>query len=210
MFAATERDEDIVFFARFHVDVLPHNEPVAQLLYGVLPDGDKSLFPSLAVYADVTLFEVEFAQLQVHQFADAKSATEQHFDDGEVAYAFRFAQVDGLFYRIDFGQAQHFGQMFAYLRTLQQLGGVGLDLFFEGQEAVERTHATQDASHRAGSHAKLLQSLCELVQLLERDVSEVDALVGIVVQQLLQVFQISIERVRSVRPLQPQILEVPA
>ena len=160
--------------------------------------------------ADVSLFEIELAQFQVDEFADAKAATEQDFDDGEVAYAFGFAEVYRRLYRIDFGQTQHFGQVFADFRTLKQLGRVGLNLFFESQKTVERPHSTQDASYGTRSYAKLLQSLREVIKLLECDLAEIDALVRIVVEELLQVFEIGIERVRGVRPLQPQVLEVAA
>lgn len=210
VFASTKRDEDIVVFARFDCDALSDNEPLPQLLDGVLADGNQSFLPSLAMNSDVSLFKVEFAQLQIHQLADSEAATEQDFYDGEVADAFRFAQVYRSFYRIDFRQAQHFGQVFADFRTLEQLGGIGLNLFLDGQETVERTDSTQDSSHGARSHTKLLQSLRELVQLLECDLAEVDALVRIVVEELLEVLEIGVERVRGVRTLEPQILEVTA
>ena len=95
-------------------------------------------------------------------------------------------------------------------RALEQLGRIGFDLFLDGQESIERAHAAQDASHRTRPYAKLLQSLREVVQLLERDLAKVDALVRKVVQELLQVLEIGIEGVRGVRPLQPQVLEVAA
>ena len=210
VFASTKRDEDIVVFARFYCDTLSDNKPLPQLLDGILADGNQSFLPPLTMNADITLFEIEFAQLQVDQLADSQPTTEQYFYDGEVANAFRFAQVYRSFYRVDFRQTQHFRQVFAYLRTLEQLGRIGLDLFLDGQETVERTDSTQDSSHRSRSHTKLLQSLRELVQLLERDLPKVDALVRIVVEELLQVLEIGIESVRSIGTLQSQILEVTA
>lgn len=208
--ASPKRDEDVVVLARFYCDALSDDEPLPQLLDGVLADGNQSFLPSLTMNSDVSLFEIEFAQLQVHQLADSEATTEQDFYDGEVANAFRFAQVYRSFYRIDFRQAQHFRQVFAYFRTLEQLCRVGLDLFLDSQETVERTDSTQDSSHGARSHTKLLQRLRELVQLLERDLAEIDALVRIVVEELLEVLEIGVERVRGVRTLEPQILEVTA
>ena len=210
VFASPKRDEDVVVLARLYCDALSDDEPLPQLLDGVLADGNQPFLPSLAMNSDVSLFEIEFAQLQIHQLADSEATTEQDFYDGEVADAFRFAQVYRGFYRVDFRQTQHFRQVFAYFRTLEQLCGVGLDLFLDSQETVERTDSAQDSSYGTRSHAKLLQRLRELVQLLKRDLAEVDALVRIVVEELLEVLEIGVEGVRSVRTLEPQILEVTA
>ena len=70
VFASSKRDENVIFLAWFHFDVLPHDEPLSQLLDGVIADGHKSFLPSFTVNADVTLFEIELAQLQANQFAD--------------------------------------------------------------------------------------------------------------------------------------------
>ena len=65
VFPSSKRDEDVVVLARFDCDALSDNEPLPQLLDGVLADGNQPFLPSLAMNSDVSLFEIEFAQLQV-------------------------------------------------------------------------------------------------------------------------------------------------
>ena len=88
--------------------------------------------------------------------------------------------------------------MFADARALQQFCGIAAHLFLNQQETIEGTYAAQDSGNAAGLDAEVKERSGKLVELLQRDMTEVDAHVGIIVQQLLQVPFVCIQRVLRV------------
>ena len=206
--AALGADEDIVLVAGLGLDRHPDNEPLAEFCHSLFANGDKALLASLAMNADIALLEEELAHLKVTELADTQAAAVEHLDDGIIAHALRLALVDSLLDGIYLWNAQHLGQVLAYLRVLEQLGGIGLYLLLQDQEAIEGAHTAEDAGHTARLDTQVLKGSREMVQLFERDMAEVDAKVGIVVQELLQVAHIGIQGVARVGALETEILHI--
>ncbi len=206
--ASLGANEDIVFVSGLGLDGDPDHKPLAQLLYGLLAYGDKALLAPLAVNTDIALLEEELAHLEVTELADAQAAAVEHLYDGIVAHALRLALVYSLLDGVYLLNAEHLGQVLAYLGILEQLGGVGLYLLLQDQKTIERTHAAEDAGHTARLDAQILKGAREMVQLLEGDMAEVDTHIGIVVKELLQIAHIGIQRVARVGPLEPEILHI--
>lgn len=208
MLTTFRRDEDVVLLARLCLDFLTHDEPFPQPLDGLFTDGHQAVLASLSVHTDVTFFKEQFADLQFAELADAQAATVEHLDDGPVANALGLAAVDDAHDGFYLSQREHFGQVLADLRTLQQLRGVGLQFALQHQEAVERPDTAQDASNAAGLHTQVGQRGGKVIQLLQRHLAEVDALVCIVVEQLLEILQVGIQRVVRIGTLKSQVLHV--
>ena len=166
------------------------------------------LLAALALDADELFVEVEVAQPQVAQLADAQAAAVEGLDDGAVALSFGLVHVHGVDDAVNFLHRQHFGQVEADFRAFQQLGGVGLQIIRQDQEVVERLHAGQDARLRAGVDADVVQARAEALQVVQADVQEVDALHAQEVQQLLQVALVGVHGVGREGLLQLQPLHV--
>ena len=190
------------FYAR------PYYKPLAQLFYSLLANRNQAFLPTLSMNSDVAFLQKQLTHLQVAQLADAQSAAIQHFYDGDIPHALSFAFVDNLLYVVYLLNAQHLGQVFSYLRILQQLRRIGFYFLLQYEEPVERTNATQYAGHTTWLNTQFLKGTRELIQLFQRDTTEVNTQISIIVQQLLQIPDIGIQRIARIGPLQSEILHI--
>lgn len=81
-------EEHVVFLSGLDFHEVTVHKPVVQFLDGFGRDGHQAFLGTLAEDADVLFFQVEVAEFQVYQFADAQTTAEQYLDDGTIALAF--------------------------------------------------------------------------------------------------------------------------
>ena len=201
-------DKDIIFLAWLYLDTLSSHKPPAKFLDGFPADWNKTLLASFPMHAYETFFEKEVADFQVAKLAHSQAAAIEHLDDGTVALPLWLTHVDHSLYAVYFLQAQHFWQMLSDLWTLEQFCRVGGNLLFQSEEAVKGAHSAQDASCASRRHSQVSQRACKMVQLLQGYLPVIDAFVGIIVEQLLQVFDVCIQRVVCVRTFQSEVLDI--
>ena len=205
MLAAGGGHKHIVLLPRLHLDVLPHHEPFPQAVDGLRANGHQPFLAALPHHPDETLLQMQARDEQPAQFADAQATTIENLQDGQVAHALGLAQVYSRLDALYLLQRKHRGQMFPYLRTLQQFRRVGVYLFFQQQKPVERPHAAEHPCRASGCDAAVAELARKEVQLLQCHTSEVDALVCIEVDELLQVLHVCIQGVLGVGTLHLEV-----
>ena len=208
MAASGGGDENVVLFPRNDLQPLAHGKPGAELACGLSANGDKAFFPSLSVYSYVAVFQEKVADFQRAEFGYPQSAPVEGLNDGSVPLALGTAGVNcanDVFYLF---QAEHLGQMLAYLGAFEQFCGVVGDFLFQLQEAVEGAHAAQRTGSAACRCAFFPHLAGKLVQLFKGYCAEVYAFVRIIVEQFLQILAIGIQRVAAVSAFQAQVSDV--
>ena len=174
--------EDVVLIAGLDAAVAAVHEPIVDFLDGAAGDGYQALLAAFALDADELLVEVEVAEAQVAQLADAQAAAVQRLNDGAVALSLGLVHVHGVDDAVYLLHGQYLGQVEADFRAFQQFGGVGLQVVRQHQEVVERLDAGQDACLRAGMDADVVQARAEALQVVQPYVQEVDVFRGEEVQ----------------------------
>ena len=119
-------------------------------------------------------------------------------------------QVDAGLQGVDLGGGQHLGEVVSQHGRLQQFCGVVVTIAVQLQETIERAHTTEYATLRTGMDADVVQSCGKVLQVFQLHIQGTLALLGQVVQQLLQVAHIGVQRVRRVSALQLQVALVGA
>ena len=165
--AAAVAQEYVVLLARFGRDVGAVVKPSVEFFDGGLGDGHQSLFAALARHADETLLQVEVAQGEGAEFADAQAATVKEFDDAMVAALLGQAEVHRLLNGLNFFGRENFGQVSADFGRFEEFGGVGFDISVDEEEMVETAHATEHAGHGAWCDAHVVELPGKAVQVVE-------------------------------------------
>ena len=204
----TTVEKHIILLARLDVHVVAIVEPGVQLLDGALGDGHQSLLAPLSQHAHELLIEIKAGKFQIDEFADAQSAREERLNDGTVAMTLPFREIDGGFKLINLSRGEHLGQMFAYLWRLEQLRRIVVAIAIEEQEVVERTDAAQDAALRTGMDADVVETSCEVLQILQGHFEHIFPFAPKVVEQFLEVTLIGVERVARHAALQLQVAHI--
>ena len=208
MAASGGGDEDVVLFPRNDLQPLAHGKPGAEFAYGLSANGNEALFPPLSVHPYIAVFQKKVADFQRAEFGYPQPAAVEGLNDGPVPLPFGSACVNGANDVFNLFQAEHLGQMLAYLWAFEQCCGVVGDFLFQLQEAVEGAHATQRAGCAAGRCAFFPHLAGKLVQLFQGYRAEVYAFVGIIVEQFLQILAIGIQRVAAISAFQTQVSDV--
>jgi hypothetical protein len=159
---------------------------------------------------DVAVLEEEVGKAEVAEFGDAQSAGIEDFDDGMVAHSLVATLINNLLDAVYLLQTKHIGQILTPIGTGKEFRGVVFYLLLQQQETVERTHSCQHAGDALGRDTALVELGDELVELGEGDLTEVDGLLNVIVEQFLQVAQVCIEGVGREGFLEPEILRVAA
>ena len=198
----------VVFLAGLYLQPLTVHEPVAEFLQCQWRYGHEALLLSFAHHPHILLLRVELREAQGHQLRHAQSAGEEHLDDGAVAVALGLREVDGVFQLVHLLRGEKFRQVLAQHGAFQQFGGVLFHISVHEQEAIEGTHAAENATLRARPYAYVVQSGGKGLQMGQLHVDRRDAFALQEAQQLLHVAQVGVERVAACPPLQLQVAAV--
>ena len=125
--AAAEREEEVVVLARFGGDVATVVEPELQLAHGTGRHGHETLFGAFAYDVEEGVGGVDVGEGEVAEFADAQTAAVKKLDDGAVAVACGFGEVDGGLECVDLGYGEHGGEVGRAAWHFEHFGGVGGD-----------------------------------------------------------------------------------
>ena len=120
-------------------------EPVTEPLFGNRRKRHEPLFGTLTIDEHIMLMEVDLAQLEVHQFAHAQTATVEHLHHGAIAVAFVGSEVDGCHHPIDLIEGEDGRQVFGFLGSFKQFRGVLVDIVLIEQKAEPRMDAGEHA-----------------------------------------------------------------
>ena len=125
--ATAEREEEVVVLAGFGGDVATVVEPELQLAHGTGRHGHETLFGTFAYDVEEGVGGVDVGEGEVAEFADAQTAAVEEFDDGAVAVACGFGEVDGGLECVDLGYGEHGGEVGRAAWHFEHFGGVGGD-----------------------------------------------------------------------------------
>ena len=98
--------------------------------------------------------------------------------------------------------------MFADFGRFQQFGRVVGHFALDDEKVVERAQSAEYAALRACSDAYVVQGSDEVLQVVERHLSEINLFSLQIVQQFLQIEHVGIQRMCRIAALQAQILLV--
>ncbi len=206
--ATTHRDEHIVLMTRFDTYLFTLLKPLPDAVYGHLGDGYQTVLVALAMHTDVPLVKIEIADQEVTEFADTQTATVECLDDGMIALGLAHLRINSGNDGIHLLRREHIGQVLANLGSSQEFGGVGLYLALQGEKTIETTHSAEDTCQRTRCHTEVDNLRGKLIQLFQRDLPEINALIAQIVDEFLQVADIGIQRVAGIATLETQILDI--
>ena len=198
-------DEDEVLLARPDVYFRALRQPAAQLLSRAGRKGDEPLLVPLPHDAEKAFLEKEVREAQLAQFAHAQAATVEELHHGAVALSVGARRVYGCYGGVHFGQCEHFRQMAAYARRLQQLRRVCLYVSVEQEKAEESPDAREDTRHGAGPYAHVVERPGKAVKHVERRLARGHAFGGGELQEARHVVPVSGTRIVRQAPFQQQV-----
>mgnify|MGYP004419322037 CR=1 FL=1 len=179
-------------------------------MQGSVGYGHEPFLVALAYDAQKLLAFEHVVKLKVDEFGHAQSAREEHFDDGPVALALPFGEVDGSLHAVDFFGRKHLGQVFAYAGCFEQFGRVVPQYAVDDEILEERPHSTKYSCLRRRSDAELVYYGSEVLKMFEFHVLHLQVFVAQIVEQIVDVVRVCLHRIVGVASFEPEIAHVSA
>ena len=132
-------------------------------------DGYQPFLVALADHANIADVEVEAGNTEVDDFADAEPAAVHGFEDGFVAVAFGFAEVDPADDLFDLIEAQHVGECAFQFGGFQEGRRVLPDDLFDEAIFIKGADAGEDAGLGGGIEAECGDRVQEGLEVFQRD-----------------------------------------
>ena len=119
-----------------------------------------------------------------------------------------FGEVDAVDEQVYLLDAEYLGELHAYLGRFEQQGGIGLDIVFEYEEAVEGAYPREHPGLGAWGYLLVVEACEEMFEVLQLGIQGIYLLLFEVGEQACHVMDVGIQRIGRQRFLKQQVLLV--